>query len=80
MLCSYRHVFGVEGKGIHSVRIANIALADLLMTLIAGVFITYYFEVNIYLTWGILILSGILFHRLFCVNTTINKLIFGVVA
>jgi len=79
MFCSYRHIFGVEGQGIHSVRIFDVALVDLLMTLLVGVFISYYFSYDIYLTWFVLLVLGIIFHRLFCVNSTINKFIFGIV-
>ena len=77
MLCKYRHIFGVEGQGVHSVRILNIAVIDLLATLLVGALISHYFKFNLYLTWGVLLLLGILVHRLFCVNTTINKNIFG---
>jgi fatty-acid desaturase len=79
MLCEYRHIFGEEGKGVHSIRIANIAVVDLGLTLLAGLFISKWLRINLYLTWAILILLGIFFHRLFCVNTTINKAIFGTV-
>jgi fatty-acid desaturase len=79
MLCEYRHIFGEEGKGVHSIRIANIAIVDLGLTLLAGLFISKWLRINLYLTWAILILLGIFFHRLFCVNTTINKAIFGTV-
>lgn len=79
MFCTYRHVFGVEGKGIHSIRMLDIALVDALMSLLVGVFIAYYFELDLYKTWASIFVIGILFHRLFCVNTTINKLFFGIV-
>jgi fatty-acid desaturase len=77
MLCKYRHIFGVEEKGAHSIRILNIAVVDLLATLLVGALISYYFKVNLYLIWLILLVVGILVHRLFCVNSTINKFIFG---
>lgn len=79
MLCKYRHILGVEGEGVHSIRILNIAVFDLLATLLVGVLIAHYFKFNLYLTWAVLILIGILVHRLFCVNSTINKSIFGIV-
>lgn len=77
MLCDYRHIFGVEGQGAHSIRILNIAVVDLLATLLVGALIAYYFKFNLYLTWLVLLIVGILVHRLFCVNSTINMLIFG---
>lgn len=80
MLCAHRDIFGVPGQGLHSVRIANIAVVDTLMTLLAGAILSYYTGINLYLVWFVLFVVGILFHRLFCVNTTINTLIFGRVA
>jgi hypothetical protein len=77
MLCKYRHIFGEEGKGVHSYRIANIAVVDLGLTLLVGLFISKWFRVNLYWTWLTLIVLGILVHRLFCVDTTINQMIFG---
>ena len=79
MLCKYNHILGVESQGVHSVRVLNIAMVDVLATLLVGALISYYFKVNLYLIWLILFILGILLHRLFCVNTTINKLIFGVI-
>jgi len=79
MLCKYRHIFGVEGEGLHSVRILDIAVVDTLMTLLVGAFIAYYAKLNLYLVWVVLFILGILVHRLFCVNSTINKTIFGTV-
>ena len=80
MLCKYRDVFGKVGEGAHSYRIFNIAIVDLGLTLAVGLLIGYFYKFNIWQTiilCLILLLIGILFHRLFCVNTTINKLIFG---
>ena len=37
-LCKYKNALGVPGKGIHSYRICNIAIADVIMTII-GAFI-----------------------------------------
>jgi hypothetical protein len=79
MLCKYRHIFGVEGQGAHSIRILDIAVVDTLATLLVGALIAYYAKLNVYLVWLVLFVLGILLHRLFCVNTTINKTLFGTV-
>lgn len=82
MLCKYRHVFGKEGEGVHSVRFMNIAVIDVLGTVLGGALIAWLAG------WGwrgfllvtvLLFVIAILMHRLFCVNTTVNKAIFGVV-
>jgi hypothetical protein len=77
MFCEYSNLFGDVGKGVHSYRIANIAIIDVLLTIIVSYII--YLVVPQYNFWIILIilfLIGIYAHHLFCVNTTIDKLLF----
>ncbi len=75
-LCKYKDILGIPGKGIHSYRIFNIAIADVIMTIIAAFIISYFFKFNFWIVLLILFILGILLHRLFCVRTTIDKLIF----
>ena len=35
-LCKYKDIFGKVGKGIHSFRICNIAVVDVLLTILAA--------------------------------------------
>jgi hypothetical protein len=76
-LCKYRHVFGREGEGIHSFRFMNVAIVDVLMTVVAAIVVSYITEWNVCYVTTFLFVLAILLHRLFCVNTTINKAIFG---
>lgn len=76
-LCKYKDVFGKEGSGIHSYRVFDLAIIDVVLTVLGGVILAWIFNWNYILTIIIVFLIGILFHRLFCVNTTINKMIFG---
>lgn len=78
-LCKYKHVLGEEGKGFHSVRILNIAILDLLATVLGSWLISYYFKLNFFIVLITALIIGVLLHRLFCVNTTINKMIFGTI-
>jgi hypothetical protein len=81
-------MFGKPGQGIHSYRIFNIAIVDVILTLIL-VYIIYSINVhygvhdgNIYafiVDFLGVFLTGITAHWLFCVNTTINKKIYGVI-
>lgn len=83
-LCEYKDLFGIPGTGLHSYRILNIAIIDVLATLILAFVIHQYILerwLNIYwisIWWLIIIcfVLGILAHRLFCVRTTIDKLLF----
>ncbi len=75
-LCKYKNALGVPGKGIHSYRIFNIAIADVIMTLIAALIISYFFKISFIKTSICLFIIGILLHRLFCVRTTVDKILF----
>lgn len=75
-LCQYKDTFGEPGKGLHSYRIFNIAIVDVIFTILAGYLLSFYigtFRNNVIF----LFLLGILLHKIFCVDTTINKLIFN---
>ena len=75
-LCPYRDILGKSGEGNHSYRIFDLAIMDILMTIIGA----YLFSVItrypfLYCVIGLFLL-GIISHRLFCVRTTIDKWLF----
>jgi len=78
-LCQYRDILGKAGEGIHSYRLFGVAIADVVMTIIAAWLIWRFIFPKTYflVVLGVLFLAGILLHRLFCVKTTIDSLIFG---
>jgi len=76
MLCKYKDILGIPGKGLHQYRIFNIAIVDVLLTILAAFLISYFLSFNFWITLIILFLLGILLHRLFCVKTTIDKILF----
>ncbi len=75
-LCKYKYALGKPGVGIHSYRIFNIAIVDVLLTILAAYVISYFTKINIYYTLIGMFILGIISHRLFCVRTTIDKLLF----
>ena len=75
-LCKYKNALGVPGKGIHSYRIFNIAIADVVMTLILAFIISYFFKLSFLWTSVSLFALGIFLHHIFCVRTTVDKLLF----
>lgn len=75
MLCEYKDIFGKVGEGIHSYRFLNIAIIDVIATVIIAYVVHKIFNINFLISLGILFLVGIISHRLFCVHTTIDKLI-----
>ena len=81
-LCKYKNIFGELGTGVHSIRICNIAIIDVILTILGGMLIQtillQWFHIYIELTIVLvsLFILGIILHRLFCVRTTIDKLLF----
>lgn len=77
MLCKYKHMFGKPNEGVHSLRLFDIAFVDVLFTLLGALIIHYTLEYNFWVVLIILFIIGIIAHHIFCVDTTINKLLFG---
>jgi hypothetical protein len=73
MPCKYKDIFGKPSKGVHSIRLFDLAVIDVIMVIIGGLFIAHYFNYNKYKVIAILFLIGIISHRIFCVRTLSNK-------
>jgi len=81
IFCKYKNILGIPGKGIHF-HIYNIAIIDVIFTflgakLIQKILLRYKYKLNYFLILSLLFIMGILLHKLFCVETTINKIIFS---
>ena len=79
MFCKYQNIFGKVGEGVHSYRIFNIAIVDVLFTFLGAFLIqrAFFPKISYLVVLGLLFLLGIFFHRLFCVKTTIDKMLFS---
>lgn len=75
--CTYKHIFGEPKKGVHSTRIFGLAAVDIGMTIAAAVAFSLYTKSSFILSFVALMVIAILCHRLFCVDTVINRAIFG---
>lgn len=75
-LCQYKNSLGVPQKGIHKYRLGGLAVVDVFFTLLASFFLSYYFRISWITTSLLLFALGIVMHRLFCVRTTIDKILF----
>jgi len=75
-LCNYKNILGEPGKGVHSYKIFNISIVDVVLTLIVAYIIAYIFKKSFFWISVILFVLGIILHRLFCVRTTVDKLLF----
>lgn len=73
----YSNIFGLPNEGLHAIRIKNIAAFDLVATAAISGLISYNYDFSFLSVFLFFMVLAIAFHRLFCVDTTINKLIFG---
>jgi len=76
VLCKYKNAFGVPGQGIHSFRLFNFSIVDIIITIIGAYIISIFFKISLLYTTVGLFSLGIFVHRIFCVRTTIDKLLF----
>lgn len=76
-LCQYRDIFGKVNEGAHSYRFIGIAIVDLVLTILGAYIISKWRGYSFGWTFFILMIVGLVLHRLFCVNTTLTVLIFG---
>lgn len=82
-LCEFQNALGTPKQGFHAIRLFNVAILDVLGTLgIAGVITWKSSFLNTWPTWGrfsvisvILLVLGEFFHWLFCVPTTVMKIL-----
>lgn len=83
-LCQYKNIFGKPGEGLHQYRIPllDIAIVDVVATIIVAYLLSYLCKYMKYKCTFLhalvfLILLGIVMHRLFCVETKVDQVIFG---
>jgi len=70
-------MFGEPNTGIHSRRMFNIAVWDVVLTFIGALLFYARYRTNLLFTIICFFVFGIVIHRLFCVRTTIDKLLFS---
>jgi len=77
MFCKYKNALGKVKEGLHSYRIFDIAIIDVLLSVLVAYIIHYIFpKYKFPVVLLVIFLLGIVAHRLFCVRTTIDKLLF----
>jgi len=75
-LCKYKDIFGKPNQGAHSYRIFNIAIVDVLLTILGAYLLSILTGYKFVYTLIFMFILGIISHRIFCVRTTIDKLLF----
>ena len=79
MLCAYSELFGKVGEGVHSYRVFDIAVVDVIGTIIGAYFLqkNFFMEYTFIQVTVAIFIIGIISHRLFYVKTTVDKLLFS---
>ena len=75
-LCKYKNLFGPPGQGIHAFKLFGISIWDTLITVVVAIIIAKIANWSyLYTIIGVFI-TGIFIHRVFCVRTAVDKLLF----
>jgi hypothetical protein len=75
-LCQYKDILGKVGEGVHSPRFLGVAIVDVLLTILGSYLLSLTFHWNFWITMLCLFILGVILHRIFCVRTTIDKVLF----
>ena len=74
-LCAYSTLFGAPAHGIHSLRIFNTPIADYGLSILLAFSITWKTKMPLELSTILVLVVGIIFHYMFCVQTNTMKYI-----
>lgn len=77
MLCKYKDVFGKPREGLHKYRLFDVAVIDVVGTFVGALVISQVSGLRFISVFIGLMGLGVLAHRVFCVNTKLNILLFG---
>ena len=75
-LCAYKDALVKPGQVIHSYRLFGVAIVDVIFTILGAMIIAYFSKYDFYKILIALFILGIIMHRMFCVRTTVDKLLF----
>jgi hypothetical protein len=78
MLCDYKDILGKPGTGAHSIRVFDFAVVDILLTILLGWVIHKRTKLNLTVCIVSSFLLGIISHRIFCVRSTVDKILFKI--
>ena len=73
MFCKYRDIFGIPGKGFHSIRLMDVALGDYIGTILLAILMSHVTKYPLVLTTIFMFILGLILHILFCVPTSASK-------
>jgi len=75
-LCPYKYIIGKPGEGFHKYRFLGVAIGDVVVVVLFVYLLHLFFNFHFFYTLIITFLLGIIFHRIFCVRTAVDKWLF----
>jgi uncharacterized membrane protein len=75
-LCKYKDVIGKPNTGLRKYRVFNIPIIDTVVTLLFVWFISYYYKYSFINVLGITFIVMVIAHRVFCVRSATDTLLF----
>ena len=75
-LCKHKDMFGKPGEGTHSYRFMGVAIVDVILTILVAWLISFLSGWPLWICIVSFFVLGIIAHRLYCVRTKIDTLLF----
>lgn len=75
-LCKYKNLFGEPNTGLRKYRIMNIAVLDTVVVVVFVAVLSWAFSWPFWWTLLAVFVLGIVVHRMFCVRTGIDQILF----
>jgi hypothetical protein len=75
MLCQYKDALGRPGEGVHSYRFLGVAVVDVVMTVVVAYVVHRVMGYPFGRTVAVAFLLGVFSHWLFCVDTTVARVL-----
>ena len=76
-LCQFKDLFGKPNEGLHSIRLfgpyGGIAVVDTVLAVVLGLVLAKVFKLTKFNGILLSLILGIIAHRVFCVETTVDK-------
>jgi hypothetical protein len=78
-LCKYKDILGKprSTEGLRKYRFFGIAILDTVVVILSALAFAYFFQLPYVYTIAAFFLLGIVVHRLFCVRTAVDVMLFG---
>jgi hypothetical protein len=74
-LCKYQNALGKSGSDAYT-RIFTLRVMDVFTLVIGSYLIAYLLDISFWKTILVIFVSGIVAHRMFCVRTAVDKMLF----